>query len=301
MNGINIKKLLYFTLFTYTSIIFCNDLSIGTFNIRNYGLETPYTPRTNDQKLISILKKLKFDLLAIQEIVKTDEFSKRVINDLSNYKHTLSQCGGTTNQKLGFIYDPNILKLKKVEELLDTSTNSTCTVGSRPFFIGHFYHIEQKKSYIFINIHLKAGASLRSIKIRRKQHNSLVKLIKLYKEKNKYVFILGDFNSVDLTTSKESEEYFDKFLSQNKLFDFSSKINCSSYWWGGINDGIYTSSLLDHILVTNSLEGDINSYDIETKTHCALNKCSDVSLEYIGKTFHAVSDHCPVISKIDFN
>ncbi len=77
------------------------SVKVASYNIRNF--DTTKSP-TDKKELKKIIKKLKADLITVEEIVNTASFRKFVKSELPEYGVSLAHCGGGGRQKIGFLY-----------------------------------------------------------------------------------------------------------------------------------------------------------------------------------------------------
>ena len=82
--------------------------------------------------------------------------------------------------------------------------------------------------------------------------------------------------------------------------DFSKNLDCTAYWWGGIEDDLWYGSILDHILATRTFLENFNRETGKTGAHCHKVNCNISTSEELGITFKEVSDHCPVTAQMDY-
>jgi exonuclease III len=57
---------------------------------------------------------------------------------------------------------------------------------------------------------------------------------------------------------------------------------------------------LDHILVSKSLAANFTYLGSKSHSHCEANQCEIVPLKDLGVSYEQVSDHCPVVSEIQY-
>lgn len=301
-------KFLCLTAFLLTSNLYAvNDtittksrLKLATYNIRNFGsreISSPekYTDTPEEYYLKKELLENKAHLTAVQEVKDANQFHGFIKSNFYNYESILSNCGGAGDQKLGFIYDSSELMLIKYWEDDSLKEKEECNKGLRPAFIAKFYHLKLKRYFTAISIHLKAGGFPQNIEIREKQYDLLSKIIRKLKSKGSRNFIImGDFNTTEYLSRNRHHFSFKDFVSNNNLIDYSSNLDCTSYWNGGEDDGFFTASLLDHILVSESVDQMFKQFTTSIGAHCLKNRCRESTEFDLGKTFKEVSDHCPV-------
>tara|TARA_R110002072_G_scaffold64203_11_gene160043 strand:+ start:29381 stop:30295 length:915 start_codon:yes stop_codon:yes gene_type:complete len=290
--------------FCSISIIAKTSLKLGTYNIRNFGTSESFSSnkslKDEQSSLRWQLKKIDSDILAVQEVVDDKEFKSFIKRYFPKYKVVLSKCGGNGKQKLGFVYNSSKLRLINYTEDSSIKDYEPCHEGLRPVFIANFKIITDRTVFTAMAIHLKAGGYPDSIKTRVRQFGILSKIIKKQKAKgNKKLIVLGDFNTTEYKSRNQYYEKFIKFVESNKLTDFSEEIECSSYWNGGENDGIFHSSLLDHILVSQEFLSHFWTYEVNNHAHCKRSRCRQETEESLGFTFKEISDHCPIMATLE--
>ena len=79
---------------------------------------------------------------------------------------------------------------------------------------------------------------------------------------------MGDFNTTDYLTGNHNHNRFVEFVLKNNLVDFSEELECTAYWWGGIADRLNYGSVLDHVLISESLYDNFDSSNSKVMAHC---------------------------------
>ena len=279
-------------------------LTLTTFNVRNYSGSSKdlESIATNKSVLTSLLKNTKADLIAVQEIVDGEDFKSFIGKRFPKYGVRISNCGGTARQKLGFVYKKQKLTLTRFFEDSRLNEDGSCESGLRPAAVGHFKNKASNYSFVALAIHLKAGGSQRNADTRYKQYQVLKKIVREQRNKGNYnIVMMGDFNTTDYVLRNHNYTRYINFLDRSGLIDFSDSIACSSYWWGGIDDEVQYSSLLDHILVSESLWDRYRSQEVEVQSHCKRFSCRNTREDRLGPSFESVSDHCPVVASLRNN
>ena len=152
-----------------------------------------------------------------------------------------------------------------------------------------------------VSILHEAFGTQSSADVRAKQYNILSKITaELTGTGRKNVVILGDFNTTDYISENQNYKRFIKFLEKNDFYDFSKNLDCTAYWWGGIEDDLWYGSILDHILATRTFLENFNRETGKTGAHCHKVNCNISTSEELGITFKEVSDHCPVTAQMDY-
>lgn len=270
------------------------SFNFATFNIRNYGSDDP-SDKTDKRSLKRLLMRTGADMIGVQEVVDERDFKNFVKRSLPGYAVRLTRCGGLGDQKLGFIYKTSVLSMDSFSEDQIMNEDRACNKGLRPAAIAKFRNKKSGVRFLAINVHLKAGGSQSNADKRYWQYKQLTKLIKKYKRSgNRYMVILGDFNTTDYVLKNHNYRRFINFVESNGLIDFSETLECTSFWYGGVEDGYFTPSLLDHILVTEALWDQYDVQEVEVGSHCKKVRCDESHEDTLGHTFKKVSDHCPV-------
>lgn len=268
--------------------------NFATFNIRNYGSDKS-SNKTDKEGLRKLLMRTGSDMIGVQEVVDEVDFKKFIKKKLPGYSVRLTKCGGLGNQKLGFVYRTSELSLMHFSEDQIMNEKKECKRGLRPAAIAQFKNKRNGLRYTAINVHLKAGGAQSNADKRYWQYGQLTKLIKKYRKMGmRYLVILGDFNTTDYILKNHNYKRFINFLDKNNLIDFSESVDCTSYWYGGVEDGYFTPSLLDHIIVSEALWDQYDVQEVKVGSHCKKVRCDESSEEALGNSFKKVSDHCPV-------
>lgn len=291
-------------LFTFSTSLYA-ELKIASYNIRNFDYDQRSRVHTNKDHLFRTIYQMSPDFMAVQEINQTDKF-KRFIqkNFAKKYDVILSKCGGAHGQRLGFVYNKNKFRLIGFEEDLRVSNPSqqyktSCNDGSRPLAIGKFKILDTNEEMITISVHLKSGGRPKSIAKRFKQLNIMTKVVSEYKKLGyKNFIIMGDFNSTEYIFKGQNHQKFKFAVDKMGLIDLAEDIKCTSYWWGGIDDGMQHPSILDHILVSPGLVTNKKLAKAKPAAHCQKLSCQATWEDGLGISFDEVSDHCPLTSNL---
>lgn len=263
-----------------------NALNIATYNIRNFEMNRPYS--TDQRVLSSILKEVNADIFSFQEIVDTKNFKKLTKRIFPNHKLFLSNCGGFAKQKLALLYNAKKYRFIKAIEDSSFQKEADCNRGVRPLLKIKLKKLSDQSTFWTLLVHLKAGGNDSDVQFRKKQ----IKLLEKSISRIKNFIILGDFNTTEFGNSRG--DYFQNFIYKSKLTDSSKSLKCTSYWSGGISDGLFYPGTLDHILLSKSLKKKYSTYNFTVHSHCRVNKCTISSSRELGDSFNNVSDHCPV-------
>ncbi len=279
------------------------SLKFGAFNIRNYSYDNRANVHTNKKLLVQIINAMKYDFFSVEEIVEKEDFIKLMKENFPFYEVVLSECGGGSSQKLGFVYNKNkfIMKWKHEEDALSvTKPNQqpSCNQGSRPAMMAQFViNSPRREHFVAIALHLKAGGNSQSINKRYFQFATLSKILTKLRGKYGPYVIMGDLNTTEYIKGAANpfHQKFNKFVEAHDLVNLTEDVGCSSYWWGGVNDGLEYPSQLDHVLMSESLVRELgNKYISQKASHCKALSCKPAAPQVLGKTYIEVSDHCPI-------
>jgi endonuclease/exonuclease/phosphatase family metal-dependent hydrolase len=263
--------------------------TLSTFNIRNFDHDRDAGP-TNIAELRRLIQETKSDVMTFQEVVNIPAFQNVVASNLPDYQIVRSDCGGFGKQNLAVVFNKAHFELvSKEEDLSFTGKDGTC--GSlRPVMIVTLKQKATQQEYIFAVVHLKAGGDARSMQTRWGQYNRLKSLVAKYQKKK--IILLGDFNTTGYNQGNEDFTKFEEFLSSARLRTSAEEVSCTNYWHGGDQDPSYISSVLDHILMQDSVHAGLRS--VRVASHCQKNACRPAMPGDLGVSFASVSDHCPV-------
>jgi endonuclease/exonuclease/phosphatase family metal-dependent hydrolase len=281
------------------------SLRVASYNIRNFDYDERSHVSTNKEYLYTTLTEVNADLLAVQEINQTETFKRFVESKFQKrYGVSLTECGGAHGQKLGFVYDKRKLSLVSFEQDLRTSNpgqrnNLPCNDGSRPLAIAKFKMLDTNQDLIAISVHLKSGGAPKSVAKRFQQISIIASVVADYKKMGYSNFIImGDFNSTEYIFKGEHYNKFKFAVEKMGLNDLASEVECTAYWWGGIDDGKQYPSILDHMLVSPGLITDKKTTRAKPLAHCQKVSCEATWDSSLGMSFEEVSDHCPMVSDL---
>jgi endonuclease/exonuclease/phosphatase family metal-dependent hydrolase len=276
-------------------------LTIGSYNIRNFDYDERSRVQTDKHTLEDVLTSISFDLLGVNEINNVPEFQNFVSRKLRGFSVRLSTCGGSHGQRLGFVYNTSKLRLLSFNEELSVTNpgqGDSCTSGSRPLGVGYFEEIATGTKFYAIQVHLKAGDNADALNKRFKQYEIIEQFVKeLIGKGHKNIVLVGDFNTTGYSTRTQDYNKFTAMVRNAGLVDLSANVGCTSYWWGGTDDGIEDPSVLDHLLVTPAFKTNAQAR-AEVHAHCKKVSCRSASPRDLGDTYEGVSDHCPQTARI---
>lgn len=292
-------------------------LRFATYNIRNFDYDQRSHVPTNKGQLKANLDEVNADLLAVQEINQVHVFERFIENNyFGKYGVALTECGGSHDQKLGFVYDLSKFSLISFHQDLRTSNpkksrnhfrnhyrnqkqNQHCE-GSRPLAVAHFKMKHNNQDLIAISVHLKSGGQPKSIEKRFLQLSIIDQVVKQYKSEGiQNIIIMGDFNSTEYQHKKGSYQKFNNIINEMNLYDSTRDAKCTSYWWGGLRDGKQYPSVLDHVILSHSLLNGSSIPKAKPLAHCKSLRCSPTRDELMGVNYDEVSDHCPVVTEVE--
>jgi endonuclease/exonuclease/phosphatase family metal-dependent hydrolase len=258
-----------------------NEITIGTFNIAwlGDGLDDK-EPRTKDdiRNINQVITAINADILALQEI----ENSKAIQNIVDTTKYNIFISSYPKEQKTALIISKKIQVLNTYQldaislgnEDLRPGLVAYCKHNGYDFFVGSFHF---KSTSRYDDTPFKKS---RSFDIRKEQSLILVDEIKklILDKKDEDVILLGDFND---NPSKNNSNIT---ALENDEFDFltSDMMSCKYSIWKSI----------DHIIV---------SKPIKNKVVASTLAMIDINTMFDENEAKKVSDHCPIIVKIDFN
>ncbi len=254
-----------------------NTIDIATWNLENF----PMTSQTPEQ-VANIIASLDLDLIGVQEISDVAAFEELLArlpyHDGFLSSHTYID---GAYQKVGFIWRTDVLNATNLQLIFNGSFNAF----PRPPLLAKFTTLEQTNVEHFwaITVHLKAGTSYeereRRIEGVQKLHTYSNDLIAA--EENAHVILLGDFN--ERLDSSYGDIVFKPFLDDSTDYNFLT---------AGLHTGafsyIWSSSLIDHMIVTKTFMENNNTLEIMIpRLEQELDNYTTV-----------ISDHLPVVTLI---
>lgn len=259
-----------------------NTFEVACWNIENFGNSAYHDVEQQITDVVEIIKDLEIDLFAVEEIGSQSAFNS-LLNGLSDYNGYLAAFSGI--QRTGIIYNDSLITIIKDTLLF---TNDSYNFPRPPLML---FLRAQQGSQIFdfylIVIHLKAYGDQESESRRRTAIQKMEQFIdiRLQQGDDPDYIIAGDWN--DELDDPPPDNVFLPFLNkQPQAYSFLT--------WSFIDDPTeYTyipgnfKSLIDHIMVTASIEAD---YNIDTQ----IIKVDQFFSQYLAE----VSDHRPVAARI---
>lgn len=263
--------------------------SVSQYNIRNFNKD-PGAGETNLAQLGQNLKAFKSDVMSFVEVVNTNAFNTVIQTNLPGYVSQISSCGGFGKQKLAVVFNPKVFKfISSAEDMTFSGSTNKCA-SLRPALIVTLEHIATKKAYVFAALHLKAGGAENAMRTRWSQYQLLARLATVYANQN--LILLGDLNTTGYNIKDADYDNFQSLLAVSKMTTTSQNLHCTSYWEGTLGNGLHQSSILDHIIVKNTMAKDVTG--VEVGAHCAKLNCVDATPADLGVDYQSVSDHCPI-------
>jgi exonuclease III len=265
------------------------EWTVTSYNIRNFDRDYE-AGSTNVIELEKVIKNYKSDVMGFVEVVNPVAFKELIEKTLPGYQYSIANCGGFGRQRLAVVYNPQKFEFINAEEDLSfTGANNGC--GSlRPVLLVTLKLKETGKNFVFAAVHLKAGGSESAMRARWKQYDKLHLLMRKYQKEN--LVLLGDFNTTGYNIKDQDFDAFEKLLNSNKKKTLAENVGCTSYWTGTLENGQHQSSILDHVVVPESLHQEV--LNVSVGTHCAKVDCAPALPEELGVTYASVSDHCPL-------
>ena len=252
-------------------------IDVATWNLENF----PMTSQTPEQ-VANIIASLDLDLLGVQEIGNVDAFEE-LLARLPYHDGFLSSHTYVDGayQKVGFIWRTDILSASNLQLIFNGSFNAF----PRPPLLAKFTTLDDTNVEHFwaITVHLKAGTSYeerdRRIEGVQKLHTYANDLVAA--EDNAHVILLGDFN--ERLDSNYGDIVFEPFLENSADYSFLT---------AGLHTGafsyIWSSSLIDHMIVTTTFLNNNNTLEIMIpRLEQELDNYTSV-----------ISDHLPVVTLI---
>lgn len=295
------KKWIVLFVFFIFSYYAESAIHFASFNIRNFDYNERGQGPTDKNELDQLFIELNADLVAVQEIKSLENFENFLKRRMPDFAIKLSDCGGSGNQKLGFVFNKKMFELLEFEEDLsfsDPVQSSDQVCGTlRPLVIGKFEDKNSKEKFYAISVHLKAGSDRTSMNKRFAQYELIVEKIKTLKQTGiKKIVMMGDFNTTGFLSRNLDYTKFQEMITNARLTNTTNELPCSVFWSG--KNSFEQPSKLDHILMTNEL---LNEYDFTSDyfSHCKKVSCAPSYLEQLGVTYLKVSDHCPIKAEIE--
>lgn len=277
-----------------------NVFTIATWNVRNFGASNASAVQTDN--VITVLRTLKPDLIAIQEL-KTKDVLDEITDALPMYEYVFADYISTgSNVSLGFIYSPDLINpvysgpLDYLDPTLDTSAFFSNAAGRIPLvFQFELSKGDGVRTITAINMHAKANTGTTSQQSdsynKRKNmaeamHTSIVQNERSWG----YVLLMGDYNDdLDKSIFQSRETPYRAFIDDDQTF-WPVTLTLSEQ---GFRSMPRYSDMIDHLTVTRRFQDFQTSNDEDIRVHRP-----DL---YLGGNYDDTSDHYPVAASFDMN
>lgn len=297
--------------FTGTSL---RTLKVVNWNLEWFGSTAsglgPTNKNLQQQNVQQVLSNLNADLYALVEIVDTLRFKTvaealpgnygYVVNDYGSYADDVNDPDYAGAQKLGFIYNKDVIKKISTRGILRNSTGNafnSWASGRYPFLMQAEVTLNGATTVVdFIVIHAKANTGNTSDKIesydRRKAGADELKDSLDVMFPNSKIIILGDMNDdFDRTITTE--------VAPNTVSSYSSFLNDAANYHpvtlplslSGNSSTVSFPDMIDHVITSSELS--IAYVPNSAKVY------RDV-LTLINSYASTTSDHFPIITKYDW-
>ncbi len=296
---------LYFFTLIICGCIIAKPLRIATYNIENFydRYDDPYTTKDSrvDQgtasksarelwALAKVISSVNADIIALQEVENIGflrEFNKSYLKNLG-YKNVVLIEGNSSKSIKGRGID--VAVLSRVPVLAATTyqhRNFIFEDGKKVNFSRDFLHVQLKcpehpviHLFTLHTISKSSGAWTHYRRIAEAKAGATILEEQFSKDTNSWIIVLGDFNDGEKSKSVKTFLEIPKVpLVRIPLFDKKKK----KYTWYGKGTG-YSSSTLDHILVSKPMSEKINK------------KKSGI---FNDKNAEKASDHRPLFISLD--
>lgn len=288
------------------------NLRVASFNIRNFPFmpvdpeAEPRTPpvsyqlETDVDGLLSVLAKLDFDVMGVQEIIDTALFGQ-VVERLGertgrDYQAVFAENPDGNPQHVGIVVDSSRARIAWLEEHEEIDL----TGRYRPGLSARIESVSDGGvDFGLLVLHLVSGTSTKRGDLRAEQAALAAEVVA------GEVAVTGDADYVvlgDLNTARQEREYpaLDAALGEGTgLVRQPNATGCSSYWIKKSDNPLLRPSLLDHVYLASFDEVDAD-VPVVAGAHCVERGCEpyESTDPDTGSTFYDVSDHCPVYFEI---
>lgn len=276
-----------------------NIFTVATWNVRNFGATTSSVQTNN---VISVLRTLKPDLIAIQEL-KTKNVLDAITSELPMYEYIFAEYISTgSNVSLGFLYSPDLIDpiysgpVDNLDPTLDTSAFFTNAAGRIPLvFQFELSKGDGKRLITAINLHAKANTGTTaqqsdSYAKRKSMADALYSSIVDNERSWGYVLMMGDYNDdLDRSIFQSRDTPYLAFIDDEQTF-WPVTLTLSEQ---GFRSMPRYSDMIDHITVTRRFQDFQTSNDNDIRVHRP-----DL---YLDGDYEDTSDHFPVVASFDMN
>jgi endonuclease/exonuclease/phosphatase family metal-dependent hydrolase len=277
------------------------EFRLATWNIRFFP-----EPNTDVERTAGALADLDADLIAVQEIADADALAGmlELVNarlaarrtdpgrEPRRYEFELAASGGHGGQFVGYVYDGNAVALSDVETL----TRLQMTPDLRPGLFARVKSLRGGLDFQIIVMHTDSGTKDRDYENRVRFRDSLAVELPGRRAVDDDIVVLGDLNTMgrlaegDLPRVRAEEEIadLDEDALEMGLRRLAVSPSCTEYYRG-------RGSVLDHILVSRSMDEVPPDAVARVGGYCAATDCRPVDPDDMPYDYQHVSDHCPVV------
>lgn len=261
---------------------FARRLRVGTFNIEQFGK----SPTTDVRRVAALIAETEADVLAVQEIQSEERARELVALLPRRFELALSKCGGSSKMRVGYLYDPERVRLVATREHQDLAPEpSDSCAPERPGLAARFARVDTGREFQLLVFHLVPGHEPKQQDRRREQWR---RAHAIAARADVPVAILGDANSTGFLDDAGAERSFILAEAARAHLDVvTTPLGCSEYWRPK-RDTDLEPSLLDHVVATPGLTRSAP----KLWGYCAALACQPTRTA--PPDFDKVSDHCPV-------
>lgn len=289
---------------------------IGTWNVRWFPDGVPGNGRDGSGKptdldwLSCAIAWLDTDVLVLEEVKSTPRAAEalaaltRSLDALSGGHHhvEVDRCPGAGRQSVAFLYDDRRVVARSFHNVDSLNPSGhACDEHLRPGFSGYFRFPGGGDLHV-VAVHFKSGVETRAYGLRRA---SMAGLSAAYRdlegtEADSDVLVTGDFNTMgcdDCSPKIRAEQEVATVSTEVTSVDpafrrVGSDYACSEYYRG-------IGNLLDHFLVTRSMQEAPAGERSHVEGYCAEVSCSRLSQHQMPRAYEELSDHCPVVFDLE--
>ncbi|MBC5993571.1 endonuclease/exonuclease/phosphatase family protein [Pontibacter cellulosilyticus] len=291
-----------------SSILKSKTLDVVTWNIEWFGSTSngPSNEVLQYENAKQVILNLNADVIGVQEIVDENKLRALATEIGYGYESMTMSWQGSSEQKVAFLYKPEVVTVKKEKVLLSklyediragrttltgypVSSSLFWASGRLPYMVQFEANIDGvKQLYNIVNFHAKANTTNPTEDYNRRVYDAQVLKDSLNAQyANANLIILGDYNDdVDVSVVGTNQpSSFNMFVSDNNYKTLTYDLSVAgafTYESGSLK------SFLDHMIVSNTLEDEYiaNSIMIESQL-----------LESIADFRSTTSDHLPVSAR----
>ncbi len=271
-------------------------LEVATWNIEWFG--SPSNGPSDDPRqfdnVVRVIRDANIDVWAVQEMASSSTFASLLAELGPGYAGALAPTSTSRGLGLGYIYKPSVLLNASVREILLDANSQTQFAGRPPFLLEADVLTPQGTLGVtFINVHMKATSDLESYNKRLAASQLLQDHIEGSTLDQVPLIILGDFN--DLLSGSiragRSSPYANFVQATNDYDPTTLDLQLTRrYTWCGNSRDCSFGSTIDHIIISNELEG---MYRTGSVDHY------DELLSVVSAYVSSTSDHLPAFAIFD--